>query len=65
MQRAQEGDQAAFGALVAQFQDLALGTAFGWQRDYETARGLRSVADIARRRTSAYGPAGRRLRRRR
>ena len=33
VQRAQDADQAAFGALVAQFQDLALGTAFVWLRD--------------------------------
>jgi hypothetical protein len=35
---AQRGDLAAFAELVVAFQDLAVGTAFGWLSDIELAR---------------------------
>lgn len=36
--RAQRGDQEALGTLVERFQDMAVGTAFGWLREIELAR---------------------------
>ena len=38
VERAQSGDLAAFAELVVAFQDLAVGTAFGWLREIELAR---------------------------
>lgn len=38
VERAQAGELDAFGELVASFQDLVVGTAFGWLRDIELAR---------------------------
>jgi RNA polymerase sigma factor (sigma-70 family) len=38
VERAQRGDLAAFAELVVAFQDLAVGTAFGWLREIELAR---------------------------
>ncbi len=38
VERAQRGDLAAFAELVAAFQDLAVGTAFGWLGEIEIAR---------------------------
>ena len=38
VERAQRGDLAAFADLVVAFQDLAVGTAFGWLREIELAR---------------------------
>ncbi len=38
VERAQRGDLAAFSKLVVQFQDLAVGTAFGWLGEIESAR---------------------------
>jgi RNA polymerase sigma factor (sigma-70 family) len=38
VERAQQGDRVAFEAIVNQFQDLAVGTAFGWLGEIEAAR---------------------------
>ncbi|HTO58861.1 MAG TPA: sigma-70 family RNA polymerase sigma factor [Pseudomonadales bacterium] len=38
VEQARRGDLAAFAELVARFQDLAVGTAFGWLGDIESAR---------------------------
>ncbi len=38
VERAQRGDLAAFAELVVAFQDLAVGTAFGWLGEIELAR---------------------------
>jgi RNA polymerase sigma factor (sigma-70 family) len=38
VERAQRGDLAAFAELVVSFQDLAVGTAFGWLGEIELAR---------------------------
>ncbi len=38
VERAQRGDLAAFAELVVEFQDLAVGTAFGWLTEIELAR---------------------------
>ena len=38
VERAQSGDLAAFAELVVGFQDLAVGTAFGWLGEIELAR---------------------------
>lgn len=38
VERARAGEDAAFRALVDAFQDMVVGTAFGWLRDIELAR---------------------------
>lgn len=38
VERAQSGDAAAFGELVRRYQDLVVGTAFGWLGEIESAR---------------------------
>ncbi len=38
VERAQAGELAAFGELVVAFQDMVVGTAFGWLGDIELAR---------------------------
>ena len=38
VERAQKGDTRAFSELVARFQDMAVGSAYGWLGDIELAR---------------------------
>ncbi len=44
VERAQRGDLAAFAELVVRFQDLAVGTAFGWLGEIEPARDVSQEA---------------------
>ena len=46
VERAQRGDLSAFSDLVVRFQDLAVGTAFGWLGEIETARDVAQEAFI-------------------
>jgi RNA polymerase sigma factor (sigma-70 family) len=46
VERAQRGDLSAFSELVVRFQDLAVGTAFGWLGEIETARDVSQEAFI-------------------
>lgn len=44
VERARKGDLDAFSALVIAFQDMVVGTAFGWLRDLELARDVAQEA---------------------
>ena len=46
VERAQRGEVSAFSELVVAFQDLVLGTAFGWLGDIEAARDVSQEAFI-------------------
>ena len=46
VERAQRGDLSAFSDLVVRFQDLAVGTAFGWLGEIEAARDVSQEAFI-------------------
>ncbi|MFV2089081.1 MAG: sigma-70 family RNA polymerase sigma factor, partial [Pseudomonadales bacterium] len=44
VERAQQGDSSAFAELVSRFQDLAVGTAYGWLGEIESARDVAQEA---------------------
>ncbi len=44
VERAQQGDSSAFAELVSRFQDLAVGTAYGWLGEIEAARDVAQEA---------------------